>query len=964
MPEERDIERLGRELLKLREEPRVLDEWGETVEIPPPVEPEVHVPVSRTGEEEERAGEGEESIEGLLSRFGDEQPEEEKSEGDAFEALGFEPLEEDLEGEMPQADLPEELPEGLFDLGEEETPAGEDLGVLEELPELGEEGPEEAAPSVEGLEGVSPEDAEATPPVEDLAGGEPAGEGREEFVLPDFHELEEEPGEALPEPDEDLGLSLDFTEDEGEVTPGSPEEEAPPVPSPEDLALEEEALLAEEFPEDIEVEEFSLRDLGEEFGVVEEEPGLVAEEESLNPAIAITPEAVEELPETGFGLTEQEFRRLQEHLFSLPRNLKMEIESLVAEAKVGGEDLERLVRMLVEGESPRALAAFVGRLTGKRIRIPARYERGTGAEFEEAKGGLWYLVRYRLLPVVRAVLVGTLILAGLTAVVFQFVYRPIRAHLLYTEGYRQIFQEEYDASLLRFEQGLRLWRMKGWFFRYARAYTEMRQYPLAEEKYEQLLAYYPLDKEATLEYAEFESRVLANYEKADLPLERYLRLENLKDLDVLLARGDNFLRWADEGGAEDFDRFEEARKMYARAMEYHGSRAPIVQRMLMYFVHQEEKAAELGRTDVDNLSHVEQLVEYILERPKLVVDAGELARAGGYLIDRNRIDRVRDVLFRAREIQDPHPEVHYQLARYFRIVERPADEAKALQAARLLLEDLPMRTRRQTAQLVDTYRRQGDLFYGQGELLSAEDAYRDAIRLYEQALSSRLLRRSARFGSIYASLADIYYYHSAEEETALTLYETAESHGYVTPENAYKKGRLLYRKGLYDRALTEFAKSEEAFRNNRVVLFALANALYFKASYTAAEGYYRRLLDMLEREKAALPALRVDENPDHRALVEGIIRVENNLGVTLFKRSGGREGHPAYPEALTFLTDAQELFVNLYRDPETMERAGAVNLAYLNMDAILHPTVPFAQLPLAIYRSLPVDVKARGLSGP
>ena len=122
--------------------------------------------------------------------------------------------------------------------------------------------------------------------------------------------------------------------------------------------------------------------------------------------------------------------------------------------------------------------------------------------------------------------------------------------------------------------------MKGWFYRYAEGFRERDQFELAAEKYRAILAEPPqgwgLEKEAVLGFAdmmtydvrtqamEYSGRVASGYENAEALLEGYLtREEGFNDPDALIARGDNFMEWAEDEPA----RYEQARAAYVRALE-------------------------------------------------------------------------------------------------------------------------------------------------------------------------------------------------------------------------------------------------------------------------------------------------------------------------------------------------------------------------------------------------------------
>ena len=115
------------------------------------------------------------------------------------------------------------------------------------------------------------------------------------------------------------------------------------------------------------------------------------------------------------------------------------------------------------------------------------------------------------------------------------------------------------------------------------------------------------------------------------------------------------------------------------------------------------------------------------------------------------------------------------------------------------------------------------------------------------------------------------------------------------------------------------------------------------------------LLDILEARKNSIPFLRIQDNPEHRDLIEYIMKTYNNLGVT-FKRLYDRTGDPKKnSRALVNLTFSSEYFDILSRDPETLARGLTKNLAFLNQKGILYPGIEFE---IQIYNRLPVDLEA------
>ncbi len=481
--------------------------------------------------------------------------------------------------------------------------------------------------------------------------------------------------------------------------------------------------------------------------------------------------------------------------------------------------------------------------------------------------------------------------------------------------------------------------MRQWFYRYGEAFTAERQYGLAAQKYEKLLAAYPMDKQGILNYAELESVHRMNYERAEELLRGYQEAVELYDYDILLAAGDNYMRWAEI----DEERYEDARVQFATGISRHGDTDELLMRMLLYFIR------------TDNRQEVEPLRRVFQDDPRTEIDPFIYAELGGYLIDYDDLDEVRDILFRALSEDDEIPEPHYHLARYFRRLESLSEEQRALQNTLTVLDQTEPLTPRRLAMQVDAHGRLGEFYYDRGEFVLAEDELLDGIRVYEEAAGQGLLEPEERFGRLYARLGDIYYYVGREYEAALDQFRRAEANAYSTREQDYKKGYIHYRAEIWDDALESFLDAAGPFSGNRNLLYATANAFFNRGNYHSAEGLYRDLLDRLDAEREDIDVLLIDEDPEHRALVEYRIRIRNNLGVVQ-NRLGEQLGDPdKTSRGMVYLTESNELAENYGRDPETAARAATTSLAELNLRHVLYPR---PQYELQIYTAIPRDLEA------
>ena len=641
-------------------------------------------------------------------------------------------------------------------------------------------------------------------------------------------------------------------------------------------------------------------------------------------------------------LTPDQFDRLKKSLVSLPRNLKIAVQDIITAGRGSGAQIAALVSLLVDGAAAQEIAALAGRITGKRIRVPAGYEKKTGVAFEAERRTFGYALRENLFPVLRLFVFSALAVGLAGFLGYRFVYRPLYAYANYSRGYEHIAADRYSLANERFARAVGVWPRRNWFYRYADAFARRRQFALAEEKYEQLLRRFPGDRKGILDYAAMESRSMANYEKADKLLQQLLD-RRLYDYDALLAAGDNYIEWADR----DPQRFEDARRSYAALIGKYGQRNELLFRMLRYFI----------RTDKE--TEVERLRMYYAERPNVRVDPEAYAELGGYLVAAKRLDYVPDVLFRAMRVRSDLPEIHYALARYYKILNDPAEERKALEQGVLpLLGSSDILTKKRMAIEIDTHTRLGELHYRQQAYIDAEKQFTTAIRLVEGYQKSGLVRTERLFGQPYVDFADLKYYIAGNLGVALANYQKAVDNGYADPELDYKVGYIHYSGGDYEAALESLLAAEQGLDSKRPptnLLFAIGNAFYQRSDFFAAQGYYLRLLDTLTTLKAAIGILQPEQQPEHRALLEALAKADNNLGVVMVKLAERTGDRRKKSQALVSLTSASETADVLSRVPDTLVRSEAKNLPFLNMRGILYPVSGFE---LQIYRMIPKDFEA------
>jgi len=651
-------------------------------------------------------------------------------------------------------------------------------------------------------------------------------------------------------------------------------------------------------------------------------------------------------------LSQSDVDKLMATLETYPLNLRVACEELIAEQVILPKQLSKLIRMLIKGSHVIEMAEFAGQILGKKIEIPKSYEKSTGAEWEAEKSSFAYIFVNNFLPVLRLFAVIGALVASTIYLGYKFIYTPLKAESLYKRGHERIGAGEYQRANELFHEAFLMHRKKKWFYAYAEGFRDQRRYLLAENKYDELLRYYPRDKKGVLDYANLETNYLLNYEKANRLLQRELLDYAPDDYDGLLAAGDNFLAWADSDPSKFYDKYEDARFCYARILQEKGWAGPVVERMLLYFIHTDNLKETLNlRAWFENNSR-----RYKLTTPTL-------AELGGYLLDKQlekvkgvpnayveSIESVRDMLLQAVKQDSLLPEPHYHLARYYKNLGNVREERLTLENAIRAYDLAKKESVRRRLNRVDTHYRYANLLINNKEFFPAEEQLVRGIELYNDFVSRNLIAPSPQLGQLYAGLGDLeYFVKSGNMQAALNNYHTAEKYGWSPPEIKYRMGAAYYQQERWGNALDYLFKASSELPMNRRILFALGNTAYKRGDYFAAQGYYNRLLDILENQRVRLPVLLPNDNPQFLELGERLMMARNNAGVTyeaLAKQSGRREYRS---QALSLYADSARAWDSITRNPQSMTRlsiggspgAPGINLGYLNANNALHPSPGF-----------------------
>jgi tetratricopeptide (TPR) repeat protein len=912
-----------------------LSDLGEAAEEPEALEEEAAPPA----EAEEAAPESFSLDEFSIPDFGGEAANEAAPEAPA----AFEPEATEMGAAEPPAGESFSMDEfSIPDFGGEEagSPAagGEAAPSADEftLPDLGDFGGEAgAAPDAGALDLGSAEDLgsfEAPSPSVTAEAAGPAAAPPDDFSIPEMGDfsLEEETsgggtatGSAQAGPAESTGIEEGFSFDESAFGSGSGTDAF------DSFSLDGKAGAGSLGSEDLdsqlaalgeEISPASTFNLDKDWGAGFEMPGVAPEKPSAQrrAAAAERPRPEPEEKARPVSLAEDQVDRLQDRLLSFPLNLRLAVEDSIANGKGSEAQRSKLVWALVERKPFEEVAALVSKILKRRITLPEGYEKSTGAAFEAEKGSFHYAFVHTILPILRTGLL-VLVAAGIFGYLgYRFVYRPLAANALYRSGYARIAEDRYAEAEDAFARATEMREFVPWYYRYAQAYVAKRQYLLAEKKYSDLLSRHPAEAKGALEWAALE-RLQLKYAEGVKVLQDHLLGRDYLNKEGLLLEGDIYLDWADEVPAH----YEDARRSYATLIQAYGMEDLYLERMLLYFMR------------TDNLKEVLPLKTHFLSAEKPFPSASTLAELGGYLFDKGIMEEVHTILLDAEAKDRLLPEVHYQLARYFHRAAIPAEERKALDNAVKTFGLEPILSRRREAMFIDSYLMRANFELEAREYVAAEADYSAAAAEYERAQALGRLARSARFAAAYAGMGEVAYWQRDDLAAALSYFERAAAEGWDSPSLRYERGYILYRQGRPREATEQFYMAGRDGKESPYLLFAFGNALYARQDWHAAEGYFLRTVEAMNRELEQISLPVPSERASHAEIAELLMEAENNLGAALYKASARAGDARKRALAVSAFTESTRLYDSLTRDQAAMPRAGGENLGLANLNLLM-----------------------------
>lgn len=652
--------------------------------------------------------------------------------------------------------------------------------------------------------------------------------------------------------------------------------------------------------------------------------------------------------------TDEEFSKFNEQLHYYPLNLRLEIEQLLVDDQFTDEENIKIIRMVIKKTGVRQMASYIGKLLDKVIDVPRDYDRRTVAQYEAYKQTAEYQLKNRILPAALAILVIGIFVSSFAYLMYTFAYKPIMSEKYYREGYAQIEADAFPESWESFRKASEYKNKKKWFFKFADAYREKRQYASAERVYTWLLRIFPKDKNGGLQYAEMELYEVKDYEKAESVVRREVLDKFVNDPDGMLLLGDVYLEWATD---KDPSKFAEARRVYESIIDMYGQTDQTLARMLRYYIRTDnlrevlpikkyfypDKKTGPKRIKLLEARDVLEMSEYLLNK-----FYGTLTPAEVYL--RDYIEDVRGLLEAAIKADPTVPEAYYNYARYFMYSANISAAQTTLSEALNVFDAAKDRPPKRILKNIDTYRLLGELYIDQQEYLKAEELLVKGISLFEDEREPSGLVASRDIGKLYADMADIDYFISGDNEQALRNYTHATESDYDTPSIRYRIGYIQYGKKNYLDALVSFIKSADEHATDLNLLLALGNVLTLRDDDFAAQGYYERFMNEFTKVRTLEGVMFPQVQAEHGELVQNYMYAANNYAVALNKLASKTGNSNQNARAMVYFSESARAWDALTRNQQTMIRLDGSNLASQNMKYLSYPQSQFEP---ALYYDLP-----------
>ncbi len=654
--------------------------------------------------------------------------------------------------------------------------------------------------------------------------------------------------------------------------------------------------------------------------------------------------------------TDAEYKRFRKNLSEYPLNLRLAIEEMVVKNEFTDDKVFEILDKVQRKVPARQLASQLDKEMEIHVDVPRDFERRTADEYENYKQSLEYKIKNQIIPFAAMTAFAAVLIACIGFLFWTFIWNPMMADKHYKEGYADIQTNQYQNSEENFSLAVRRRPVKKWFYKYAEAYRDHRQYDRASNVYKAGLEIFKRDKKCGLDWADMEMNERYNFEEAERILLREVRDYHRGEPDVDMKIGDLYLAWADDGHPEKYAAAKGQYDLLVSSYQKSKQIKTYLARQMRYYIH------------VDDLGKVLEYKNFFYPKDIKVLEEQDLTELSGYLLDKrygnlrpseeslkSQVVDIRDLLDRALKKNSSNPDALYNMGRYL-VRTGASDEAvSVLKATISAFRQKPVRSRKNNYTYIDTYRLLGEEYTERRSYIDAQSTYNDGIAIFEHENASGGFPGTEKIGKLYEDLGNINYFINGDMDAAIENYEKSVDNKNDSLAVRYKIGYIQYTDENYEDAWTSFHNGNELTSGQDIhTLLALANTCVLRGLYNSAQGYYENLLKLLgsEIEKTGT-ILQPQSRSDHGDLAETYMKATNNLGVALSRISGQSGDSDANGKAIARFAESSHAWDSLTRNQETMIRRETNDLGKQNSTYVANPAYGYEP---TIYTDIPKTI--------
>ena len=654
----------------------------------------------------------------------------------------------------------------------------------------------------------------------------------------------------------------------------------------------------------------------------------------------------EDSPKEKNALSNEEYKRFLKNLSSYPLNVRIAVEELLVKDEFTDDAEFEIVQKVLKKVSSRQLASELEKMLDISLPVPRDFERRSAEEYEAYKSSFQYQLKNKIIPGTLIAAVACAFLYLITIFAIYGIYRPVKANSVYKEGYVLLQNDEFPQAEQKFNFAGNYKKIKKWYYKYSEAFRDKKQYLRAEKIYKKTLEDFNFDKKAGLNYAKMMLYDQENYERAEEIVKRDVLEHHINDNDASLLLGDVYLEWGTE---KEPSKLEDAFAVYSDLIQRNGVNDVYLGRKMKYYVR------------TDKLEQVLMLKPHFMAREKSL-DSSGWTELSGYCLDklygqlpakeeylRSKIEDVKEMLERAVRADKKNPEALYNLSRYYIQVNNVNAAKSTLKNSIDAYKVKSVRKRKDIYNEIDAHRLLGEQYVFEKSFLDAEEIYSRGLKIFSEEHSASGLEANKNIGKLYADQGDIDYFVKGNMDFALQNYKDSIDSGNDTPHIRYKIGYIQYGKENYSEAFGSFMKAEEFYSEDPNLLFSMGNTLSKKGDYFASEGYFEKLMDILEEEKSNRGLLFPQSKLSDFSFVDLYMRASNNYGVSLYNLAKRIGDSTKNGEAVAQFQKSLVAWDAISRNQETMKRLEGSNLSEQN---IKYSSKPLSKFEPALYTEI------------